>query len=766
MAGRGLGSLTLDLILKMGGFEQGMDKAARVTDKRMREMEARAKKFGVVAGAAAAGAAVAISAGVKSAIDYADQLNDMNQRLGVSAEALSGWAYAAKQSGTDIDALGIGLKKLAKNMAEALDPRGQQGKLFEALGVSVVDAQGKLRDVESVLPEIASKFKELDNATQESALAMDLFGKSGTDLLEFLNNGGDGIASLRDRARELGVELDGNTLQSADKFNDTLGDISTITQGLFTQIARDLLPTLVEGAGNLRDMAEEGDLARNATTLLSTALNAGVGALDAYNAAVDYTSILFEKLARQGPAVVEMLSNIGTVGLFRDGSVAGGWKEFIKAGEDASKQWEKAVSDRELRKAGLSRKQYTDNFMSQFGAGIPGLSKATFPDLPFNFATDMAGRKPSTLAADVARAYGGNQASGGKGKGAGNRGERSLLQDMEDAKKLMEDQVRAVVSAHTEFDALAATLAGPLAEANYRYSVDLAKLNELATKGEVSTQELATAQANLRKEHEANVEAIRKQLDPLGQLIADIEFENSLMGQGSVARQMAIATRGMDADAISQQSAALGKLQDAYAQGEQLQEQVGLMDSFRESVRGLTTDIYQGENAWDSVKDAFDSFADAIFEFAQSKVLDQLFGKPGTTQSGSAGGGIAGLIQTFLGAWSGSGFSYSSGGVTGADVAGVFDDFMGGYANGGLLPAHSFAEVNERGLEMMTVKGRDYLMTGNDAVTITPNHKLGGMGGGGQVVQNFYNPRMYDRSTSAQREAEAAKKVQHAMRFA
>ena len=133
------------------------------------------------------------SPSIKNAIDFADKLNDMNQRLGVSAEALSGWAYAAKQTGTDIDALGVGMKKLAKNMAEALDPKSSQAGLFKALGVDVKDAQGNLRKLEDVLPEIADGFKGIQNETLKLALAQELLGKSGSDLIEFFNQGSGGL---------------------------------------------------------------------------------------------------------------------------------------------------------------------------------------------------------------------------------------------------------------------------------------------------------------------------------------------------------------------------------------------------------------------------------------------------------------------------------------------------------------------------------------------------------------------------------------------
>lgn len=64
MANRGLGTLTLDLVAKIGGFERGMDKAARHADKRMREMERRAKKFGKAIGTAISVGAVAFGAGM------------------------------------------------------------------------------------------------------------------------------------------------------------------------------------------------------------------------------------------------------------------------------------------------------------------------------------------------------------------------------------------------------------------------------------------------------------------------------------------------------------------------------------------------------------------------------------------------------------------------------------------------------------------------------------------------------------------------------
>src|SRR5690606_18059431 len=110
-------------------------------------------------------------------------------------------------------------------------------------------------------------------------------------------------------------------------------------------------------------------------------------------------------------------------------------------------------------------------------------------------------------------------------------------------------------------------------------------------------------------------------------------------------------------------------------------------------------------------KGAFKSMLDNINQMILQRIADnwveQLFGGFGTTQTGSGGGWLS-------------------------TIAGLF---AGGRATGGWIGAGKFAEVNERGIEMATVRGRDYLLTGGAPVEITPNHRLGV--GGASVTNNF-----------------------------
>ena len=64
-----LGRLVVDLLLKSGSFESSMERAAKSSKKRMKEIEQSANNAGKVLGTALAAGAVAAGAALKAAID-------------------------------------------------------------------------------------------------------------------------------------------------------------------------------------------------------------------------------------------------------------------------------------------------------------------------------------------------------------------------------------------------------------------------------------------------------------------------------------------------------------------------------------------------------------------------------------------------------------------------------------------------------------------------------------------------------------------------
>lgn len=169
----------------------------------------------------------------KGAIDAADDMNDLAQKTGVSVERLSQFQQAADKSGTSLDAVGGAMVKLNKGLAEGADSKA--GEALKSLGINANDASGKLKTTDQIMLEVADKFAKMPDSAQKSALAMQLFGKSGADLIPLLNGGRDSIESLS-------ATMTGKFASGADEFNDKLVDLQTGMTKLGVSIGTALLP--------------------------------------------------------------------------------------------------------------------------------------------------------------------------------------------------------------------------------------------------------------------------------------------------------------------------------------------------------------------------------------------------------------------------------------------------------------------------------------------------------------------------------------------
>lgn len=250
---RSLGTLTLDLIAKTGGFESGMDKAARIADKKTREMERqsreRAKAIEVAftrmaAGVTAAWGALNVLGSVKQAADLADQLSKLSQRTGVAIESLSALNYAAGLNDATFDDMGEALKGLANKMFEAASKGGEAAEAFDALGIRVTDSAGKLRSVDAVLLDIADAFSKMEDGAGKSAIANKLMEESGIRLIPTLNNGRAGLEAMRKEAEALGGIMGEDLAKASVELNDNLTRMQTLAQGLAASVGNALIPTI------------------------------------------------------------------------------------------------------------------------------------------------------------------------------------------------------------------------------------------------------------------------------------------------------------------------------------------------------------------------------------------------------------------------------------------------------------------------------------------------------------------------------------------
>jgi lambda family phage tail tape measure protein len=241
MAGS-LGSLVVSLTAETAQFTAALSKASYNAEKNFKQISSFAK---TAAGSLAAlYGASSIVGFVKQQIDLADATGKMAQKVGLSVEELSKLQYAAKLADVDATQLQGGLVRLSKGMIEAANGTGQARNAFATMGIAIKNTDGSLKSSGQVLGEVANKFKGYEDSATKTALAVQLFGRAGADLIPLLNSGADGIKEAGDELERFGAVISTNAAKNAELFNDNLTRLSTVGSALGQSIANDILPYL------------------------------------------------------------------------------------------------------------------------------------------------------------------------------------------------------------------------------------------------------------------------------------------------------------------------------------------------------------------------------------------------------------------------------------------------------------------------------------------------------------------------------------------
>lgn len=284
---------------------------------------------GVAASIGVALSASAFGGWIKGAIDAADEMGKLSQKSGIAVKDVGGLQLAFQQSGLSAEALQANMSRLNKGIADGNDA-------FAAMGVSTRNADGSLKSTRQMLGEVADKFQSFPDGPAKAALAMELFGKSGADMLPLLNGGSAALDEFDAMARKLGLTMDEETTKNAEAFNDTLDLVSMGSQGVARQIAAQLLPTLSGLAGQFLESMTSGDKLTKTAEFLSTGLKGlyvvGLGVVEIFSTvgktlggvAAAIVAAVSGDFQGAGNILREMKSDIGT-----------GWKDTLAQMQNA-----------------------------------------------------------------------------------------------------------------------------------------------------------------------------------------------------------------------------------------------------------------------------------------------------------------------------------------------------------------------------------------------------------------------------------------------
>ena len=286
MAGKSLGTLTIDLIAKVGGFVQGMDKAERSSQKWRDQVKKDAKEVSssiIAVGAAAATAAVGIGAAglaiVKNTAQQVTEADRWAKSLKMSTQDLLSWQYAAEQAGLSGDNIADIFKDINDKVGDAvLNKSGEAAQALDTLGLSAQKLAQQSPDKQ--LMAISEALQKIPTQAGKTNI-LESLGNDLSKMLPLFDNNNEKLKQFIQLSKDFGVAPPQEDIDNLVKVNQFFQDIETSARGLKMEIASGLakvdLTPLQDGLDDIRDVFTDPAVLQGLSDLVGEAISlAGV----------------------------------------------------------------------------------------------------------------------------------------------------------------------------------------------------------------------------------------------------------------------------------------------------------------------------------------------------------------------------------------------------------------------------------------------------------------------------------------------------------
>lgn len=667
-----IGGFEIQILAGLARLREEMNAAKGIVGDASAQMQRAADGVKSALAGIAAGLTVgALIAFVKQGIDAADMANELAQKTGLATKELAGIQLAFKQGGVASEAMGTSLAKMARQMVEG-------NAAFEALGVKTRAADGSLRSTKDVLYDTADAFAGIKDGAAKTSLAMEIFGKSGADMIPVLNGGAEGMREMAEMADKLGLTISDETAKAADQFNDQIELLGMGVKGVSTQVAAQLLPTLTSLSASFLESMTSGDRLRGAAEFLATALkgvySAGVIGVEVFNT--------FGKVIGGVAAAVLSVAQ----GEFRQAQrileetgrdVVKGWKGTA---ETIGRAWDTAGNTSMKAMAGMARagREVTLQTKEQEAASKRAAAAAE------KHAEEL--RKLTKAGDDLLKSLRDKavvtttEIALGRALTAGEKEHLELTIKLREGKVRMTEAVQAEARAQIDLN-----------EQKLKHRA--LQVSEKTLQDEIEKDRLV-AIASLQKETSSLAEHVARQREQNLELSLGEEAYSALTIQrlrDLAAQKEEIAATSDQSDELREQARLLRERADLAEQGIVLKEAKDAAVEWKKTTdsigQGLTDSLFR---AFESGKDFFSTFWQGIKNLFKTTVLKlavqavmnpvnaliggTLGGVSGAANAGSAVGGLgnlAGGLGTF-GSGLGAGFGalFGEAGIGGAMSAG------------------------------------------------------------------------------------------------
>ncbi|MDN5518994.1 phage tail tape measure C-terminal domain-containing protein [Pseudomonas sp.] len=274
MASRSLGTLTLDVIAKVGGFVGGMDKAGRSSEKWKKDVEKNAKAVGTAIGASVAAGVTALAAFTVSTVNAATEISRLSAVAGSNTDEFQRYAAGAKAVGIESDKFADILKDVNDKVGDfLLNGGGELQDFFKTIAPKVGVTAEQFRNLSGpqALQLFASSLEKAGLSQAEMTQQMESLANDATLLLPLLRDNGAGFDVLGDAAEKAGAIMDEKTIAATQNLAAAGWLAQQSMAGIKNQLASALMPTLSGYSDILFDLSQD--------TETMTALSEGLRAV-------------------------------------------------------------------------------------------------------------------------------------------------------------------------------------------------------------------------------------------------------------------------------------------------------------------------------------------------------------------------------------------------------------------------------------------------------------------------------------------------------
>ncbi|WP_160153345.1 hypothetical protein [Microbulbifer sp. ALW1] len=260
---------------------------------------------------------------VKSSLGTQDALAKTADRLGLTTRELAAYQHQANLTGSSNEGMNKALELMNRNLGDAERGTGEAKEALADLGLTA-DALNRMPTAER-FELLVNRLGQVSDRTRQASLAADLFGRSGGDLINMIDQGAAGLAQAKTEVDAYGVALDRVDAAKLEAANDAMFRVGQIGQGLGNQLTVHLAPIIEEVAVQFTNAASAGG---GMGAMVEKAFKKGVSVVGVFADGIHGIKILFQGLVTLGQGLFAGMASgfslvIATLNSVRNGLIEG-----------------------------------------------------------------------------------------------------------------------------------------------------------------------------------------------------------------------------------------------------------------------------------------------------------------------------------------------------------------------------------------------------------------------------------------------------------